>query len=131
MSVESPVVCLIVDESFIKYKALPADSTLESLKEGQEAHVVFFEGAIPCHVRCSDNRWLVVWHPSVAMRKKEGMIGFPMNTPIYLSKYQPFFKFVNTNGSRLVRCLLVDQGMNVKKKKKKKRLKTSFFSRLS
>ena len=27
-----------------------------------------------------------------------------------MSKFQPYFKFVNTNGSRLVRCLLIDNG---------------------
>jgi hypothetical protein len=53
---------------------------------------------------------MVAWSPSLAMRKKEELLSFPSDQPLVVSPLTPLFKFVNTNGSKLVRCLLVDQG---------------------
>lgn len=52
----------------------------------------------------------LIYRPSKMLRKKDEILHFPANAPLRISRFQPFFKFVNTNGSKLVRCLLVDQG---------------------
>ena len=44
------------------------------------------------------------------MRRKDEILHFSPEEKLVVSKFQPFFKFVNTNGSKLVRCLLLDQG---------------------
>jgi hypothetical protein len=80
------------------------------------------------------SRILVYWTPSLFMRKKEELLAFKSDERLRVSPFVPFFKFVNTNGSKLVRCILIDQGfLEVMperlfgKRKKKKKLKSLFW----
>lgn len=75
----------------------------------EEADCAFLRGIVG-RVRRENGRLVVAWRASQFMRKKEEMVAFTGAAQLPVSPFCPLFKFVNTNGSKLVRCLLVDQG---------------------
>lgn len=87
------------------------DELLAHLEEGSEAVLHLGESSrFASTVKVYGGRALLKWRPSGRMRKKDELKVLTGPSVVRVSCFQPFFKFVNTNGSRLVRCLFVDQG---------------------
>ena len=104
------VVCLVVNDTALSLSDESAGEVLAALADGEHGSLRFVENGVEGLVRREGDAWWVEWRPSPFMRKKEEMLSFSSEIVLSVSPYQPFFKFVNTNGSKLVRCLLVDQG---------------------
>lgn len=98
--------CFVGDESILVWDRGEGGNDLRRMiGVGQKV-----EGILLCR---SDGTMIMQWRTISRMLKKEEMCAVVLENghkQVHLDAWQPFFKFVNTNGSRLVRCILVDHG---------------------
>lgn len=99
--------CYLGDDSVVVWSSNDNDDDNHHRMIGGNGNIV------ASLIHQSDGRYVMQWRTIPRMYRKEELVHVMMkegHDTITLNAWQPFFKFVNTNGSRLVRCILVDHG---------------------